>query len=325
MPVDSYFGEIGEADGSAAGGEISSMHGYWNQLWDRCKSGDVVSTVYETGDAMLRIKRALNDAAKWSAFAQSDQFAGLRLALREDPFSNRAVTRPRGYPGDAVLLDMAYRIVGASETTSTIGKMAFEATTNSPGSRSVRARKLCVAKFIDSVAAEFDKPRVVSLACGHLRELDCSRAFKSGKLGGFLGIDQDQESIAVVEKNFGSRGVTARCATLKDFLQGKVDAGPFHGIYSVGLFDYLDDVTAAKAARAMFRMVAPGGRLLIANLAPALDDIAYMEAVMDWWMIYRSESQLEAIAKSAVGTESADIRTFADVLGNVAFAEIGRN
>ena len=105
-------------------------------------------------DAMLRVKRKFSDAEKWRAFAQGDQFAGLRLALREDPFSNRAVTRPRGYPGDAVLLDMAYRIVGPTETTSTIGKMAFEATTNSLGSRSVRARKLCVAKFIDSVAAD---------------------------------------------------------------------------------------------------------------------------------------------------------------------------
>jgi extracellular factor (EF) 3-hydroxypalmitic acid methyl ester biosynthesis protein len=322
--VDSYFGNLGDGAGSVADDEALNMLGYWNQLWDRCKSGDIVSSVYETADAMLRVKRKFNDAEKWRLFAQGEQFAGLRLALREDPFSNRAVTRPRGYPGDAVLLDMAYRIVGPTETTSTIGKMAFEATTNSPGSRSVRARKLCVAKFIDSVAVDIYKPRIVSVACGHLRELDCSRAFAAGKVGAFLGVDQDAESIAVVEKNFGSRGVIARCATLKDFLQQRVDAGPFHGIYSVGLFDYLDDATAAKATAAMFRMVAPGGRLLIANLAPSLGDIAYMEAVMDWWMVYRSESQLADIAKKAVGTDSADIRTFADVLGNVAFAEIRR-
>jgi extracellular factor (EF) 3-hydroxypalmitic acid methyl ester biosynthesis protein len=325
MTVDSYFGDLGDGAGmTVADNEVSNMLGYWNQLWDRCQSGDIVSSVYETADAMLRVKRKLNHAEKWRAFAQGDQFAGLRLALREDPFSNRAVTRPRGYPGDAVLLDMAYRIVGPTETTSTIGKMAFEATTNSPGSRSVRARKMCVAKFIDSVATEIDKPRIVSVACGHLRELDCSRAFADGKLGGFLGVDQDSESISVVDRNFGSRGVVARCATLKDFLQRKVDAGPFHGIYSVGLFDYLDDSTAVKATASMFRMLAPGGRLLIANLAPSLGDIAYMEAVMDWWMIYRSESQLTDIANKAVVTESAAVRTFTDVLGNVAFAEIRR-
>lgn len=95
-----------------------------------CKSGDIVASVYETADAMLRVKRKLNDAEKWRAFVQGDHFAGLRHALREDPFSNRAVTRPRGYPGDAILLDMTCRIVGPTETTSTIGKMAFEATTN---------------------------------------------------------------------------------------------------------------------------------------------------------------------------------------------------
>jgi extracellular factor (EF) 3-hydroxypalmitic acid methyl ester biosynthesis protein len=318
--VGSYCGD----PGSVGNDEVLNMRGYWNQLRDRCKSGDVVSSVYETADAMLRIKRQFNDDEKWRAFAQGGQFAGLRTALREDPFSNRAFARPRGYPGDAVLLDMAYRIVGPPESTSTVGKMAFEATTNSPGSRSVRARKLCVAKFIDSVATEIDRPRIVSVACGHLRELDCSRAFAAGKIGTFLGVDQDSESIAVVEEIYGSRGVIGRCATLREFLQQKVDPGPFHGIYSVGLFDYLDDATAAKATAAMFRMVAPGGRLLIANLAPSLGDIAYMEAVMDWWMIYRSESQLADILKKAVDTETSDITTFADILGNVAFAEIRR-
>jgi extracellular factor (EF) 3-hydroxypalmitic acid methyl ester biosynthesis protein len=324
MAVDSYFGDLGIASGAIVGEKESSAQSYWHQLWDRCRSGDIVSTVYETADAMLRVKRKLNDAEKWRAFAQADQFAGLRLALREDPFSNRAVSRPRGYPGDAVLLDMAYRIVGPPEFTSNIGRMAFEATTNSPGSRSVRARKLCVAKFIDSVADEIDKARLVSVACGHLRELDCSKAFIEGKLNGFLGVDQDAESIAVVENIYGPRGVNARCATLKDFLQQKVDAGPFHGIYSVGLFDYLDDATAAKATSAMFRMLAPGGRLLIANLAPSLADIAYMEAIMDWWMIYRSESQLGGIVEKAIGIDASDVRTFSDVLGNVAFAEIRR-
>lgn len=103
-----------------------------------------------------------------------------------------------------------------------------------------------------------------------------------------------------------------------------MDAGPFHGIYSVGLFDDLDEATAIKASAAMFRMLVPGGRLLIANLAPSLGDIAYMEAVMDWWMIYRSESQLADIAKRAVRTETSEVRTFTDVRGNVAFAEIRR-
>jgi extracellular factor (EF) 3-hydroxypalmitic acid methyl ester biosynthesis protein len=290
----------------------------------RPRSGDVVSSVYETADALLRVKNTLNDAEKWRLFGQTEQFVDLRDALREDPFSNRAATRPRGYPGDAVQLDMAYRIVTPPNSISEIGRKAFEATTNSPGSRSVRARKKCVAKFIDSVAAEFDKPRVVSVACGHLRELDCSDAFKERKIGELLGVDQDAESIAVVQKNFGTRGVTACCASLKDFLQQRVDSGPFHGIYSVGLFDYLDDVTAAKATSAMFRMLRSGGRLLIANLVPSLGDIAYMEAVMDWWMIYRSPAQLHALVETALGPEAADIRTFTDVLGNVAFAEIRR-
>jgi hypothetical protein len=143
-------------------------------------------------------------------------------------------------------------------------------------------------------------------------------------LGEFLGIDQDVDSIAVVQETFGSRGVVPRSASLKEFLSGQVSAEPFHAIYSAGLYDYLDELTAVKATAGMFRLLQPGGRLLIANLTPSLIDVAYMEAVMDWWLIYRTREEIGAIAKAAVAGSRAEIHTFTDVLGNIAFAEIVR-
>src|SRR5258708_1572991 len=98
MTLDSYFGESVATGGSFATDNGLSTHGHWILLWKRFKSGVVVSSVNETADALLRVKRRLVDAAKWRACANSDDSAGLRQPRGEAPFSNRAVTRPRGYP-----------------------------------------------------------------------------------------------------------------------------------------------------------------------------------------------------------------------------------
>jgi len=41
-------------------------------------------------------------------------------------------------------------------------------------------------------------------------------------------------------------------------------------------------------------------------------------------MLYRSSAQFDALVKSAVKADAAEIRTLTDVLGNVAFVEIRR-
>jgi hypothetical protein len=93
--VDSYFSDpsTGIAGTALITDEINTDS---QQLWARCQSGDIVSSVFETADALLRAKNKLNDAEKWRLFGQAEQFVDLRDALREDPFSNRAPEREEG-------------------------------------------------------------------------------------------------------------------------------------------------------------------------------------------------------------------------------------
>ena len=305
----------------------------WRTLAERCRSGDVTSSVYETADALLGIRAAAMAASPgtsaagntvWRAAIESDGFAELRALLRTDPFSRRCVEKPRGYPGDAELLDMAYRLTGPPAGTSAVGAAVFDATTNSPGSRSVRLRRHRLAQFVDEVAGEFPNTTIASVACGHLRELASSKAFTSRRLKRFLGVDQDPASLAEVTRSYSGLPIEARQATLRDFLVPQGTPEAFSGIYAAGLFDYLEDAIAVKAIAAMTRLLAPQGRLLIANLTPSLIDIAYMEAIMDWWLLYRSEDYMAKLAAQAVQRADATVRSYTDVLGNVAFIEIRR-
>ena len=70
-------------------------------------------------------------------------------------------------------------------------------------------------------------------------------------------------------------------------------------------------------------MLKPGGKVWIANFAPDIADVGFMEAIMDWWLIYRDAASLRAMAEEAfAGLENvASIRTFEETERNVVFLE----
>jgi hypothetical protein len=84
-------------------------------------------------------------------------------------------------------------------------------------------------------------------------------------------------------------------------LRSGQELGVFDFIYSAGLYDYLSEDTAVRLTSKLASMLKPGGRLLIANMMPSLPSAGYMEAVMDWWLIYRTTQELKSLS-AGVGT-----------------------
>jgi hypothetical protein len=74
----------------------------------------------------------------------------------------------------------------------------------------------------------------------------------------------------------------------------------------------------------MFTMLRPGGTLFIANFAPELIDIGYMEALMDWVLIYRNEAQIDRLAASVPEKQIASRDVSRDVTGNVVHLVLSR-
>jgi len=267
--------------------------------------------------------RAISSRGEWrSIIADLVEPHPIRPRIHEEPFTRRAFQKPRGYPGDAPMLDLVYGDEPYAGHLSPLGARLRAWASESPACRSVRERRHILASTIDRIAAERTSPRIFSLACGHLREAQVSQAVRAGQIASFVALDQDAESLAVVEREQSALNVVAAHASVRRFIMAPLAYGTFDLAYSAGLFDYLADNVAAAVTRALFQSLRPGGELLVANFAPSLRDIGYMEAIMDWHLIYRSEEDVSRFVATIPQDEIAEVSLTRDRCENVVYLSI---
>ena len=192
---------------------------------------------------------------------------------------------------------------------------------DSPCFQSVRTRRAVLAREIDAVAAAVHDARVLSVACGHLREIEWSRAVRTGDAS-VTAIDQDRDSLDVVERTDGAYPVSASPATVGDLLRRTIRFEDFDLAYAAGLYDYLDNDVARVLDGPLFRALRSGGRLLIANFTPATQDAAFMEAIMDWHLIYRTPDEVRALTASLRQEEVAAVEQFSDHNRHITYLRV---
>jgi hypothetical protein len=71
-------------------------------------------------------------------------------------------------------------------------------------------------------------------------------------------------------------------------------------------------------------MLNPGGRLLLANFIPNISNVGFMEAFLDWWLIYRTRAELLQVADTVPDKQLETMHIFMDENINIAFLEIER-
>jgi hypothetical protein len=261
--------------------------------------------------------RAEADGARTAFISSVRQHAVFGL-LQEDPYTRRAYEKPRGYAGDAVMLDYVYRSDQAETiSTSATGKLIFRETTSGPTGLSVLFRRDLLAAHINWALMHRRGARILSVASGHCREVERTRISEFVGECELVALDQDSESCDVVERDYGHLGVLPVAKSLKHLLAGEVALGTFDLIYSAGLFDYLGDRVATALAAKLVALIRPGGRLVIGNYIPNFYGRGYLEAVMDWRLITRTGAELANII-GAKGNES--LHSFVDPHGNVVYA-----
>lgn len=271
--------------------------------------------------ASLRDLRAALPAAEWTLIGDQARRHPLHNLLLESPFTRRAFEKPRGYAGDAVLMDLIYGIAPPGDELSPLGGLLYGYEFDSPCFQSVRTRRAILAREIDSIAESRPQARVLSVASGHLREILWSRAARSGGVA-ITAIDQDRESLACIDRDYRRYPVSTRPVTIGDLLRRSVTFTDVDLVYAAGLYDYLEDDLACALTSALFRMLAPGGRLLIANFTPVTYDAAFMEAFMDWRLIYRTEDQVRSLASRIPLEDLTAVHQFFDDNRHVTYMRL---
>ena len=244
--------------------------------------------------------------------------------VHEAPFTRRAFTKPRGYAGDAVTLDYIYGFEPLGPQATPIMRNLYAWEFQTPSCRSVRARKALLAEQIDLAGQRSPRPRILSLACGHLREARESMVLLDRGVGAFFAVDPDVESLAVVDSELRPYGIEAVRGSVRSVLANKVAYRDLDLAYAAGLYDYLPDPVAVQLTAKLFAMLRPGGRLLVPNFNPSLRDVGYLEAFMDWWLLYRDDADMMRLLGAIPEGDLTDARLFRDRHRNITVLEVTR-
>ena len=290
---------------------IAGQTRLYDQIHQMLNDGEVAGGLYLLAGALNSLKL---DPTSWPASRQLLRGHRLHRYLLRDPYTAHAFAKPRGYPGDAVLIDFIYDRQ-PPPGTSAAGARLFEVTTDFPVARAVRRRREIAGGLL--AGARDDGARVCVLACGHLREAD---ALAGRDLANVTAVDQDALSLAAVTKRHG-KAINVAHANVVGFLRAAARRRErFDLIYTLGLTDYLDYRATTLLLSLATRCLAPDGKLFLANFRPSHLASGWIDACMDWHLICRDGTDLARLA----GTAGLDARTFAEADAAIAYCEMRR-
>lgn len=264
----------------------------------------------------------------WRALIPLVQSHPVAEFFMEDPMTRWSFDRPRGYSGDAHLLDLIYRHPKVAEevaSASPLGREVYEFTSHAPSSFANCDRRDILAGHVDETAERVGKgAEILSFAAGHLREAEVSWAQAAGNLARWVAVDQDQLSIAEIESSYAGTSVQAVKGSVRDLLARRMELGTFDLVYASGLYDYLNDKVAVKLTRRLVELVKPGGTFLFANYSYPIIVDGYLETFMNWTLLLRSAEDMHRIVREAVGTDEWNIDVFFGENQNIVYARLDR-
>jgi len=218
-------------------------------------------------------------------------------------YAERIYFKPRGYAGDHQMMEMTYR--NRPEGDGKLGELVDAWCLESVGARATRGRRKLLREWLLKEAGELskrqDRLNIMNMACGPARELaDFLGSCPFSRHLEILCVDIDEDALACADENLKEVGHEANVRFLKENLikwsLGKanqwIDKQDI--IYSAGLTDYLEDRLFIALVNRAHEQLNSGGRLIIGNFSPNPDQF-FMDHILHWRLIYRTESQLRAL------------------------------
>ncbi|WP_422646358.1 class I SAM-dependent methyltransferase [Agrobacterium tumefaciens] len=244
----------------------------------------------------------------------------------EDPFTRWSFEKPRGYSGDAQLLDFIYgheSVAGLVRNASPVGAALYDYTKDASSSVAVRERRDLLTRFVDEAAKRHaGDAEILTIASGHLREANNSTALKEKRIKRWVALDQDPISVGSVMRDFHGTCIEAIDGSVRDIVLRSQELGTFDFIYAAGLYDYLNDKVAIKLTKRCMEMLKPGGMFLFANFSEDIVVDGYMETFMNWALLLRSKADMWKIVNESAEPSSVEADVFFGENHNIVYATI---
>lgn len=243
---------------------------------------------------------------KWATQFAREQVGHLVYGA---PFASRAYFKPRGYAGDYEMMNHLYRdeLVGKTLFDQCMHKYFID----EPAGAAVKNRGQYLFEKITQLftaTPEKQPMKILSIASGPAMEQQLflqngSQFF--GRQVEFTCLDQDEESLKHAQRQLHSIERFVKSGfnfkfnnmAIRNVIAGGCPDKNYDMIYSAGLFDYFTEPVAQMAAQKMLDAVKPGGRVIIGNFSKDNPCVPFMELILDWHLIYRSEADLLRIFK----------------------------
>lgn len=219
----------------------------------------------------------------------------------------RCFEKPRGYAGDFLMMEGVCASPPASRTAmgTWLDSWFHE---HFPPFVGVRNRVTMVAALLSQEYSRGAR-RILNVACGATPEL--AACFRNAPFDEIVLLDQDEEALsfarARLQGEHGNRSsrIECICSPVQPLMKSPQLLGSkaFDTVYSMGLYDYLSTSRARALSANLWSMVRPGGLLVIGNFQGHHWARYVMEAVMDWFLVYRDEDDMTRLAAQLQGAE----------------------
>jgi len=216
--------------------------------------------------------------------------------------ADRFYSKPRGYAGDYLAIHNIYaeKAGGSGRLGALVDRMFL----NTPPARAVRNRRHLLTRELTAMVRDRlpESTRVLCLASGPANEVFDSygQLEDRSRLQTTL-MDIDLQALAFVDDLRSRRKLSGLMSLVNENLialflgRGKTRLEPQDFIYSLGLIDYLNDKLVGKLLAYSYEILAPGGKILLGNMHPANPAKEFMDHVLEWQLIHRTEEDMNRL------------------------------
>jgi len=258
----------------------------------------------------------------------------LAPCYKENPFIMRGLQKPRGYPGDYMMMEMGYK----RETSQTGGFAGELDLYFFDRYNCIVCRKEKIKNYLREAIQKSTRKaiRVFTLGGGSSREwaeLDQELSGNNRKRVLLTYLDHDEEALRFSKNRLGvlkTPNLVEYCneslLRFRDSSEWHERAGSFDFVYAMGIADYFPDKLLCEISHRAMELVSPGGQFVIAHKDKERFFFPLLDWICDWNFVHRGETEfLALIGKARKGLNGAfEVKIDREKTGEIIFLIVTR-